>query len=109
MSIEWRLILNHWSMNSIERSSGHRSGSQNQPFSDRGLSERHLRKAVKEYTEHYHLERNHQGLDNQLIEKPGDEVNMDGAVQCREGLGVSCTTTIGGLRRRWARFPHTTG
>ncbi len=27
------------------------------------LRERHLRKAVKEYTEHYHLERNHQGLD----------------------------------------------
>jgi transposase InsO family protein len=26
------------------------------------LGERHLRKAVKEYTEHYHFERNHQGL-----------------------------------------------
>jgi hypothetical protein len=32
------------------------------------LGERHLRKAVKEYTEHYHVERNHQGLDNELIE-----------------------------------------
>ena len=27
------------------------------------LGERHLRKAVKEYTEHYHLERNHQGRE----------------------------------------------
>ncbi len=51
------------------------------------LGERHLRNAVKEYTEHYHFERNHQGLDNQLIEKPSGEPNMDGAVGCRERLG----------------------
>jgi putative transposase len=51
------------------------------------LGERHLRKAVMEYTEHYHLERNHQGLDNELIEKLIDERNMDGAVECRERLG----------------------
>ena len=51
------------------------------------LGERHLRKAVKEYTEHYHFERNHQGLNNELIEKPIDRPNMDGAVDCRERLG----------------------
>jgi transposase InsO family protein len=34
------------------------------------LGESHLRKAVKEYTEHYHIERNHQGLGNELIHKP---------------------------------------
>jgi putative transposase len=51
------------------------------------LGKRHLRKAVMEYTEHYHLERNHQGLDNELIEKLIDERNMDGAVECRERLG----------------------
>jgi transposase InsO family protein len=51
------------------------------------LGERHLRNAVREYTEHYHFERNHQGLDNQLIEKPSDEPNMDAAVGCRERLG----------------------
>ena len=28
---------------------------------------RHFRRAVTEYVEHYHGERNHQGLDNQLI------------------------------------------
>ena len=27
----------------------------------------HLRTAVREYVEHYHFERNHQGLDNELI------------------------------------------
>ena len=51
------------------------------------LGERHLRQAVKEYTEHYHLERNHQGLDNRLIEKPQGEVDMNSAVVRRERLG----------------------
>jgi transposase InsO family protein len=51
------------------------------------LGERHLRKAVKEYTEHYHLERNHQGLNNELIEKLTDSPSMDAAVGCRERLG----------------------
>ena len=49
------------------------------------LGERHLRRAVTEYTEHYHLERNHQGLGNELIERPTLEVR--GRVQCRERLG----------------------
>jgi hypothetical protein len=31
------------------------------------LGERHLRVAISEFVEHYHLERNHQGLDNRLI------------------------------------------
>ena len=51
------------------------------------LGERHLRKAVKEYTKHYHCERNHQGLDNQLIEKPRDAPNLNHAVECAERLG----------------------
>jgi transposase InsO family protein len=51
------------------------------------LGERHLRTAVKEYTGHYHLERNHQGLENELIEKPSDEPDRDGSVECQERLG----------------------
>ena len=39
------------------------------------------------YTEYYHLERNHQGLDNELIEKPDNEPDMEGAVECHERLG----------------------
>ena len=31
------------------------------------LGERHLRLAVTEFVDHYHLERNHQGLENRLI------------------------------------------
>lgn len=51
------------------------------------LGERHLRKAVREYTEHYHVERNHQGRGNELIETPCEEPNMGGAVECQERLG----------------------
>ncbi len=42
---------------------------------------------MKEYTDHYHLERNHQGLDNELIENPSRPVNVGNAVDCRERLG----------------------
>jgi len=46
-----------------------------------------LRKAVQEFTTHYLLERNHQGLDNRLIlPEPGILQNR-GAAQRRERLG----------------------
>lgn len=46
-----------------------------------------LRAAVREFLAHYHAERNHQGLGNDLIE-PGDEVGRtDGTVRCRKRLG----------------------
>ena len=51
------------------------------------LGERHLRNAVAEYTEHYHTERNHQGLGNQLILKPRDGPRVSSDVECRERLG----------------------
>ena len=51
------------------------------------LGERHLRSAVSEYTKHYHHERNHQGLENQVIAKASNLRSMEGAVECRERLG----------------------
>jgi transposase InsO family protein len=51
------------------------------------LGERHLREAVKEYTEHYHIERNHQGLDNKLIEDQRVLVNLNRDIECHERLG----------------------
>jgi transposase InsO family protein len=51
------------------------------------LGERHLRHAVKQYTEHYHIERSHQGLDNRLIEERGGVIDMTSAVECHERLG----------------------
>ncbi len=51
------------------------------------FGERSLRNAVKEFCVHYHQERNHQGLENKLIE-PGEEVACtEGKVACRERLG----------------------
>ena len=51
------------------------------------FGERSLRRAVTVFLEHYHAERNHQGLDNQIIE-PGDEVGqVVGNIECRERLG----------------------
>jgi transposase InsO family protein len=46
------------------------------------LGERHFRRALKEFVDHYHRERNHQGLENRLID--------GGAPRQREG----------GIRRR---------
>ena len=46
-----------------------------------------LRNAVREYLSHYHHERNHQGLDNTIID-PKDEVGkISGKIECRERLG----------------------
>jgi transposase InsO family protein len=51
------------------------------------FGEKSLRKAIKTFLEHFHSERNHQGIGNRLIE-PGDEVNLrDGDIRCRERLG----------------------
>jgi len=46
-----------------------------------------LRKVVQEFVLHYHLERNHQGLDNRLIMLEKINTLCDGAVECRERLG----------------------
>ncbi len=51
------------------------------------FGEESLSRAVETYLAHYHKERNHQGLDNQVIE-PGKEVGCtDGEIECRERLG----------------------
>jgi len=51
------------------------------------LGERHLRRAVTEFIEHYHVERNHQGLENQPITKPATPANNNSPVVRRERLG----------------------
>jgi len=42
---------------------------------------------VHEYVEHYHRERNHQGLDNQLLEQASPPANADAEVHRRERIG----------------------
>ena len=51
------------------------------------FSEAQLRKALAEFSAHYHAERNHQGLENLLIDPGGDVGNATGIIECRERLG----------------------
>ena len=46
-----------------------------------------LDNAVREYVEHYHAERNHQGLGNELIEPSEDSDSFADRIECRERLG----------------------
>ncbi len=51
------------------------------------FGEKSLRRATDSFIRHYHEERNHQGLANQIIE-PDDEVGQsDRDIECRERLG----------------------
>jgi putative transposase len=50
------------------------------------LGEGHLRAAVREFVDHYHEERPHQGLDNELI-TPKRTVIGTGPMKCRKRLG----------------------
>jgi hypothetical protein len=50
------------------------------------IGDRHFRRAVAEYVEHYHGERNHQGLDNRLVSGP-PMIQMTSRVRCRPRLG----------------------
>ena len=51
------------------------------------LGEGHVRLIVHEDVEHDHRERNHQGLDHQLLQRPPPPVRSDADVQRRERLG----------------------
>ncbi len=46
-----------------------------------------LRKALAEFTAHDHTERNHQGLDNKLIDSGNEVGRTTGTIECRERLG----------------------
>ncbi len=51
------------------------------------FGEQSLRRAVAEFIHHYHGERNHQGLENALIESDEHVGSLDGNVRCRKRLG----------------------
>jgi hypothetical protein len=50
------------------------------------LGERALSYAIHQYLSHYHTERNHQGLDNQLIAPESGIGSYSGQVRCRKRL-----------------------
>jgi hypothetical protein len=52
-----------------------------------GFGEGMLRRTISSYLGHYHAERNHQALENRLIE-PGNEVGRAvGMIRCRQHPG----------------------
>jgi len=51
------------------------------------FGERSLRRAMREYVAHYHVEKNHQGKSNVLLFPQVTETRCDKAVKCRERLG----------------------
>jgi hypothetical protein len=51
------------------------------------FGERSLRNVFNEFVVHYHTERTHQGLENEIIDA-GEEVGgRTGDIECRERLG----------------------
>jgi putative transposase len=51
------------------------------------FGERSLRRALSEYVDHFHTERNHQGKGNVLLFPLVTDRQREGPVQCRERLG----------------------
>jgi putative transposase len=51
------------------------------------FGERSLRRALREYVEHYHAERNHQGKGNVLLFPRDADIHHAQTMQCRERLG----------------------
>jgi len=52
------------------------------------IGEQHPKHAIDEYIAHYHQERNHQGMDNQLIEPCAQDTLVSaGTIRCRERVG----------------------
>ena len=46
-----------------------------------------LQRTLREYVAHYHTERNHQGVGDQLLEPLAAVSSSDESIQCRERLG----------------------
>jgi putative transposase len=51
------------------------------------FGERSLRRALSEYVERFHSERNHQGKGNVLLFPRVTDIRREQPVQCRERLG----------------------
>ncbi len=51
------------------------------------LSECHLRESLRDFIEHYHHERPHQGLGNRLVQADPLDAVCTGPMMCRERLG----------------------
>ena len=62
------------------------------------FGERHLRHVIKEFVEHYHTERFHQGLGGQLIKSQPGSANDNGS-----NGSIACDSRLGGLLNYYHR------
>jgi putative transposase len=51
------------------------------------IGEGHLRKVVADFVDHYHRERNHRGIGNQLLIPDSEPANGNGRLRRRERFG----------------------
>ena len=51
------------------------------------FGEEALRTSIHQFLDHYHLERNHQGLENRLITPAKEKINTEARIERRERLG----------------------
>jgi len=51
------------------------------------IGEGSLRRAVGQFLVHYHQERNHQSLENKIIQPEFEHFPSSGEIACRERLG----------------------
>jgi integrase-like protein len=74
------------------------------------LGEGHLRAAVRAFVQHYHEERPHQGLSNELIAPKTTSIGT-GPVMCRARLGgvLKFYDREADSQAQWAEFSHTAG
>ncbi|MDB4778143.1 integrase core domain-containing protein [bacterium] len=63
------------------------------------FSEKSLRFTVQQYLEHYHKERNHQGLNNQLIDGP----DVDAPSGNADTISIECRQRLGGMLKHYSR------
>ena len=59
------------------------------------FGERSLHRAIREYAEHYHVERPHRGIGNRVIEQ-----GRDGPIS---GTEIRCIERLGGLLKHYRR------
>ena len=71
------------------------------------LGEQHLRATIRAFVDHYHEERAHQGLGNELI-APKATSRGSGSVRCHERLAASSSSITVRRRNASAEFSHTT-
>jgi len=51
------------------------------------FGEASIRRVLREYATHYHIERNHQGVGNRLLKPPEIVSSITDSIHCRERLG----------------------